>query len=119
MRTGDTCWKVWFGPVDLPLENLTQMSFPRDGGKAVEELTENIRINGLKDPLWATWQLEETIVNKLRVFKGNQRLQALRKLGWKTAPCLICIKGYHDQEVIKNMLEKVKEKNEENKKGSE
>ena len=110
MRTGDTKWKVWFGPVNVRLEDLTQMSFPRDNGESVEAIRKDIEEKGLKNPLWATWKLEPTILNKLRVFKGNQRLQALKELGWKTAPCLICVKGYEDQEVIKNMLQSLEAK---------
>lgn len=98
MRNGEPTCKKRFGPFLLNLDDLTQISFPRDGGKAVTLLTEDIRVNGMKDPLEINLLLEETLWHQLRIFQGNQRIQALRNLGIKQAPCYLTIEGYPDNE---------------------
>ncbi len=104
MRLGVPTWSKRFGPFDIDLDDLTQISFPKDGGKRVEEIKKDIEINGLKYPLEVHWWLEESKWDKLEIYKGNQRFEALRKLGWKKAPCYLTIEGYQDNEGIGKVI---------------
>lgn len=95
-------------PLEIDLNLLTPMCVPRD--KRQEnfingELTEDIDRNGLKYPLEINWRLEEDYFNKFRIFKGNQRIIALRNLGIKSAPCIITIDGFDDTFLIGKILE--------------
>lgn len=109
MRTGSPTWrfKVPY-PIEIEFEALTRICLPRDQKQKEfidNELTQDIKRNGLLHPLEITWRLEETQFNKFMIFKGNQRIQALENLGWKKAPCRITIEGYEDTRKIGEVLQ--------------
>ena len=109
MRIGEPTWSIRLGPFDILLSDLTQISFPRNEAerKSVEELTEDIRKNGLKNPLSVNWRLEPTQIGELRIYRGNQRIQALKKLGWVKVPCYVTIEGYKESEIFGVILRKI------------
>jgi len=98
MRLGETNWKKRVGPFVLDLDILTQISFPKDNGKSVEKLVIDIKKNGLRKPLEVNITLEETLCHLIRIYKGNQRIQALKNLGITKAACYVTIEGYKDNE---------------------
>lgn len=103
MRTGSPTWKIKIDLINLKLDCLTQISFPKDKNQEQfidNVLTEDIKNNGLLHPLEINLLLEETKWHELRVFKGNQRIRALRNLGWTEAPCNLTIEGYPDNEEL-------------------
>ena len=109
MRTGSPTWKIKVGPISIKLEYLTQISFPKTASQELfinSMLTEDIRVNGLKEPLEINWTLEETLMDRVRIFKGNQRIQALRNLGLTEAPCNLTIEGYQDTEKVGEILKR-------------
>ena len=82
-------WTGWFGPVDIKLDNL----IPLNTTKAIPKLIEDIKKNGLLNPLEVIWYLNDSDriqkIEELYIAKGNQRIQVLKSLGWKKAPCYI------------------------------
>ena len=73
---------------DIPIDSIRPSKFslrPIDE-KVVEELTQSIQAQGLLQPIMVrpvgedSWEL---------VF-GNHRLEACKRLGWKTMPCRVC-----------------------------
>ena len=51
----------------------------------IREIREDIRINGLKNPLFVT--IKNT---RITIHPGKCRAKALDALGWETAPAIIC-----------------------------
>lgn len=102
MRNGEPTWKKRLGVFELPFDILTQISFPTE--KQIEELKKDIEVNGLKNPLEINWLLEPTKWGQLRIFKGNQRIEALKRLGWVKAPCYLTIEGYPDNEGLGEII---------------
>lgn len=104
MRLGEPNWNTCIGVFEIELDKLTQISIPKE--KAVEKLKNDIKKSGLKNPLEIRWTLDEEHLGQLRIFKGNQRIEALKKLGWQKAPCRITVEGYKDTEIIGEILKK-------------
>lgn len=107
-HAGEPTWYFRFGPIDISIDNLTQISFPRN---AVQEeyindiLTQSIADDGLLKPLEVEWWVGE--YDELRIFKGNQRIQALRNLKWQKVPCVVTIRGYEETKKLGEVLEKI------------
>ena len=84
-------WTGWFGPFDIELEKLTPMN--TNETKMVSILIDDIKKNGLLNQLEVIWYLNDSDrvqkIEEIYIAKGNQRLQALKALGWKTAPCYL------------------------------
>jgi len=105
MRNGSPTWEKRFGPYDIALDDLTQIAVPVR--KLVDELKGSIKKDGLQHPLEAHWLLEQGFWGKLRLYKGNQRYQALQEMGIKSAPCLVVVEGYDDNAGIGEVVEKI------------
>lgn len=107
MHLGEPTWSFKIN-CSLKLDDLTQISFPRNEyqEKFIEnELYEDIKLNGLKKALEIEWLIGE--IDELRIFKGNQRIQVLRRLNYKEAPCILTIEGYKETENIGKILRKI------------
>ncbi|MCX7590738.1 MAG: mechanosensitive ion channel [Kiritimatiellae bacterium] len=74
---------------EIPIERIdrpwAEGAVPPDEEKDIRELMENIRRHGLLQPIVVT----PTSGGRYSVLAGEQRLEACRRLGWKTIPAMI------------------------------
>jgi ParB-like chromosome segregation protein Spo0J len=66
----------------IPIEKITNQDI---WNVDCEKLKEDIRKNGLKEPLWVTSNNDGTY----RLVEGIHRIKALRELGWKLVPAMV------------------------------
>lgn len=85
--------------VELPIEQLQDFPVSRYNryrvhtGERMEELVENIRCNGILEPL-----VVRPLGEGYQVISGKNRREAAGKLGYETVPCLI--RDLNDQEAL-------------------
>lgn len=84
VRAGDEPDAPQDAPQDEVRDGLPGGSAERDAEGTVEELAASIREHGLLNPLSV-----RRVGDGYEVFAGQRRLQALRMLGWATAPCRV------------------------------
>ena len=62
----------------------------RDGEEWFENLVLDIGKNGLDNPILVHHKTIRYCDTPNRVVHGNNRFRAVKRLGWKYAPCLVC-----------------------------
>lgn len=87
---------VWFvrrvpvGPPSGVQLHWTVLEFRRDGEEWFENLILNIRDNGMMNPLVVhNHCTQDQWDSPMMVVHGGNRYRAIRRLGWRHAPCLI------------------------------
>ena len=86
---------VFFGPVEIEIDDLTYSQ--NVDGILVEKLKEDIKENGLLNPLEIVWWWNS---DSLGVHHGNHRIFALKELGWKKVPCNLRVYVFEGQDEI-------------------
>lgn len=109
MHTGEVTWEVCIGVYKINFSDLTQISFPKSDSqwKSINEIKDSIEKEGLLHPFDVEWVINSELIDKLRILRGNQRIEALRKLGWTEAPCSITVRGFKETEDIGRMLKRI------------
>jgi ParB/RepB/Spo0J family partition protein len=69
---------------EVQVNQIAEGYHPRKNSKGLEELKEQIRRNGLCDPIRVRPEKNQFIV-----IDGKRRLQVVKDLGWETVPCII------------------------------
>jgi len=94
-----------FGPIDIDTDSLVAKRIVhfsqekvytnrQDLTKFLEKLEEDIKKNGIKRPLEASWHLTPKLTKELSINVGESRYYVAKKLGIKKLPCCICIYVY-------------------------
>ena len=105
-------YKAIFGPIELPINILVSPEYIVRTQKSLDLLTEDIKKNGLVNPIDVGIHLKEDKQSFI-VERGNQRIFVLKKLGYERVLSYLTIYFYKDtlflEKIIKNIFKPLKE----------